>query len=288
MALKTVLLTAGDSLAARSIQDAAPDGVAVIALCPGQKNEKPGFHSADPADRAALAALFREYSFDSVVLGLGPEDEPSTAALALHAAITRNVTELCAECGTYLLYLSGNAVFDGSAAPYSEDDPVAPLTPKGRTQVECEIITVTGHEDCAVARHTRLFDAEGFETGGVPLAHALRAGMPVALPDDLLENPVYAPQFGMAVWRMLETRPWGAVHIAGPDTVSLYDLGRRAAAAAGLSNHNILPAHGTVMPDAAHRPVNLSLNTVKMEQDLGITPVSLDIALAARVDAAPE
>lgn len=287
MALKTVLLAVG-GMAARSIQDAAPDGVAVIALCPDLKGEKPGFHSADPADRAAMTALFGEYSFDSVVLGLGPEDEPSPAELALHAAITRNVTELCAERGTYLLYLSGNAVFDGSAAPYSEDDPVAPLTPKGRAQVECEIITVTGHEDCAVARHTRLFDAEGFETGGVPLAHALRAGMPVTLPDDVLENPVYAPQFGMAVWRMLETRPWGAVHIAGPDTVSLYEFARKTAAAAGLSHRNIFPAHGAALPCAAHRPVNLSLNTVKMEQDLGITPVSLDIGLAARTDAEPE
>lgn len=51
---------------------------------------------------------------------------------------TRNLALACREAGCYLVYVSTNAVFDGSSAPYRESDPVRSVNKYGQIKIECE------------------------------------------------------------------------------------------------------------------------------------------------------
>ncbi|MDD4004596.1 MAG: sugar nucleotide-binding protein [Elusimicrobiaceae bacterium] len=285
MALKTVLVTGGAGLAAASIASAAPAGVRVIVTRPqpvqpaGQGN----FASADWTDAEQAARLFDEYRFDAVAHCL----EPSGRAGADHVQSTRNIVGLCSERGAYLVYVSGNEVFDGSAGPYGEDDPVSPVSAPGKLHVACEMLAVTGLEECAVARPSLMFGLAGTDCPAGMIMTALGAGKQLTLPEDLFDNPVSGRQFGEAVWRMLETRPWGAVHIAGRDSVSRHEFGLRVAAACGLDRTLLTPARGGNSKDTGTCAVNIALKTAKMEQELGIAASGLETALADLFPARP-
>lgn len=274
----------------KGIEETAPDGVATVIthLRDYKPQGRAQYISADVLDKAAMASLFEKYNFDAVVHCAGianvdyVEQHPDESR---HSNLegTRNIVQLCREYGAYLVYVSTNAVFDGNSAPYSEDAHVNPINRYGQIKVECETLTVTELEECAVARPILMYGWNRAETRKNPVSwmvETLRAGKPLKLVDDVYENPVYNMQCGRAIWRMLETRPWGVVHIAGKEIINRYEFGLKVAEAFGLDKGLISPVHSDFFPSIAPRPKNTAFITEKMEHELGVEPMSLASALA--------
>src|SRR2546422_1018982 len=65
---------------------------------------------------------------------------------------TFNVLAACRRAGCRLVYVSTNAVFDGAAAPYREDDSVAPINKYGHLKVECERLVRETLGDAVIVR----------------------------------------------------------------------------------------------------------------------------------------
>lgn len=273
----------------KGIEETAPDGVTTVIthLRDYKPQGRAEYISADVLDKTAMARLFEKYKFDAVVHCAGianvdyVEQHPDESR---HSNLegTRNIVELCREYGAYLVYVSTNAVFDGNDAPYSEDAHVNPINRYGQIKVECETLTVTELEECAVIRPTLMYGWNHPQAHKNPvslLVETLRAGKPLKLVDDVYENPVYNIQCGRVIWRMLETRPWGVVHIAGKDTVSRYEFGLKVAEVFGLDKKLISPAHSDLISSIAPCPPNTSLITSKMETELGIEAMCITDAL---------
>ena len=92
------------------------------------------------------------------------------AAMRRNGEATAALAEACRETGADLLYVSTNEVFDGHRAdgrPYTEDDPVAPANPYGRSKRAGEeaVLAGVGMVDGARAPAGRTIGESGTTSG---------------------------------------------------------------------------------------------------------------------------
>lgn len=115
-----------------------------------------------------------------------------------------------------LVYLSSDYVFDGTAAPYSEDDPTSPINEYGRQKVEAERI-VAAREPSLICRTSGVFGWEKRRKNfACQVIDRLRMGRELLVADDQILCPTFAPDLAHALVSLITRRAQGVVHVAGP------------------------------------------------------------------------
>ncbi len=285
-----ICVTGGTGLAGRGIEETMPRGATLVSAHLRRYRPPRGravVVRVDVRNRRSVEALFRAHRFDAVVHAAGIANVDYSEA---HVAEswesnligTYHVAAACQRTGAHLVYLSSNAVFDGLAAPYREDDPVGPVNRYGRLKVECEQLVREMATRLTIVRPILMYGWNA-PTGRLnPITWVLRElgqGRTVRVVDDVRENPLYNRQFGEAIWRIVQRRPKGIVHVAGADVLSRYELARKVAAAFGLPAGLVQPVSSRAFPDIAPRPPDTSFSTTRMRRELGITPMTVDEGL---------
>ena len=124
----------------------------------------------------------------------GCELDPELAR-KLNAEAPGAVAELCAAAGSRLVYLSTEYVFDGKNGPYSETDPVNPISVYGRTKLEGEARVLARLKDALSVRTTVVYS---YDLGGTNFIMQLldrhARGEEMKVPRDQFSNPTYAPE----------------------------------------------------------------------------------------------
>ncbi len=171
--------------------------------------------------------------------------------------------------GAGMVHVSTDMVFDGERAPYSEDDPPAPLTGYGRSKAEAEEIVRRTLPGAAVVRTSLILRADPPDRTTGWVLDGLRSGAPVRLFTDELRCPIAADDLAAQLWELAslpaDARA-GAWHLAGPEALSRYALGLLIAARAGLDPAGITPARLAESP--APRPRDLRLLTGRADRAL--------------------
>lgn len=136
--------------------------------------------------------------------------------------------------GARLLHVSTDLVFPGTRAPYSSHDPVAPLSSYGQSKAEGEE-RVRRHGG-RVVRLPLLFGPDGKGRGATAsLRESLRLGKEVSLYTNEYRTPLHAADAAAALVELaIAPDGPGVVHLAGPERVSRWELGRRFATAQAL------------------------------------------------------
>ena len=294
---QTVLITGGTGLLGQALCATVPAGWFIVSThlrsytvgAPGALEM-----TVDVRSRSALEQLFAEHRFDAVVhaAGIASVDyserhvEESTAS---NLGGTRNIVDLCAASGARLVYVSTNAVFDGSNAPYRESDPVNPINAYGRIKLACERLVEEALDRPVIARPILMYGwphAMGRANPVTWVIDALERGETIHVVDDVYENPLHNTCAALAIWAIVNSDITGVVHLAGRDVVSRYDLARMVAQAFELDQSRIRAVPSAFFPDIAPRPSNTSLVTTRMESELGVPASALEEGLrlmAARV-----
>ena len=195
---------------------------------------------------------------------------------------TRNIAELCAASGTRLIYISTNAVFDGTHAPYRELDAVNPINAYGRIKVSCEQVVRETLDRCVIVRPILMYGwphPMGRPNPVTWVVDALERGETIHVVDDVHENPIHNIRAALAIWAILDRDISGVIHLAGRDVVSRYDLARTVARIFELDESGIRPVSSAYFPEIAPRPRNTSLVTTRMESELGVSPSTLEESL---------
>jgi dTDP-4-dehydrorhamnose reductase len=186
-----------------------------------------------------------------------------------------NIARACVELGCRHIFLSSDAVFDGTAAQYTEDAPVNPLNYYGYTKATAEkqIMEICPSAIIRVA----LILGFPIRRGNSTLANLktqLKAGQEVFAPEDEFRTPVDIHTLCAAVLELAGNRYTGLLHIAALEGISRYALNCRLAARLGFDPRLIRPAG--LPPDRAPRHKN-GLLCVRRAQNLLKTPLlSLD------------
>ena len=208
------------------------------------------------------------------------EIEPQ-AAFAVNRDGPATLATACATAGIPLLHLSTDYVFDGSKpAPYTEDDPVAPLGTYGASKLAGEdAIRASG---CVhlILRVAWVFGAHGnnFVRTMLRLGREREQLRVVA---DQLGGPTPAAAIADALLHLAgrhlagETLPNGTWHFAGVPHTSWHGFANaalEAAAARGLLARvpRIDAIASAEYPTPARRPTNSRLDTTRAKVELGL------------------
>ncbi len=289
--MKTALVTGGTGLLGKGMEETMPAGWSVVSL--HQRDYKVAGSKArhlalDIRDKRAVDRLFARRRFDAVVHAAGIAsvdyvENHYAESLESNIVGTLNVTSACRRAGAHLIYVSTNAVFDGTKAPYRETDPVNPVNKYGRLKVECERLVRETLEHWTIVRPILMYGWNHAVTRPNPatwIYERLLRGEAVSMVDDVRENPLYNISCGRALWAAVRLRPKDIFHLAGRDAVNRWQFAQEVARSFGLDAALIKRVSSAAFPGIAPRPQDTTFVTTRMERELGVRPTGLREGLA--------
>jgi dTDP-4-dehydrorhamnose reductase len=185
-----------------------------------------------PAVRAAIARARADAVINCAawtdVDGAEADEE---AATAINGAGAANVVAAANQAGAFVVHVSSDYVFDGTASrPYTPDSPTHPVSAYGRSKLAGErAIAGSG----ATVRSSWLFGAHGRNFVDTMLRLGGQRDQ-VTVVDDQVGCPTYTGHLAEALVQVAVERRRGVLHVAGAGQCSWYDLAVAAFQEAGV------------------------------------------------------
>ena len=171
--------------------------------------------------------------------------------------------------GPKTVYVSSDAVFDGKANSYTEENTPNPITPYGRRKLRAE--RIIGNSFNCIIRTSYLYGSNGYTVDKrlLELDKAAKDGKAVFRYKNLIRNPIHVRDLANALLQLKDK--CGIFHVAGP-AMSLYDFSRFLADEAGIA----VPIKEVELSaeESAGIPMNTNLVSIKL-QGLGISISSM-------------
>jgi dTDP-4-dehydrorhamnose reductase len=293
--MKSLLVTGARGFVAGSLLQQAEARWSVHALSRGEQPAIPAatglrvhWHRLEGNERQSLTELFRSIHPDVVLHTAAMADidyceaHPEEARQA-NVEFTGRLAELCAAQGSKLVFCSSDAVFGGERAPYRETDGPDPLNFYALTKVQAEQLVADIAPQSVIARLALVIGLPVVPGGNSFLEKmlaALRAGHEFALPADEVRTPIDVLTSGRALLELAAGPYAGIFHLAGNESLSRFELGRRAATRFGLDPQLIRGAAAVTMEGRAPRARDVSLDNAKARAQLSTPMLGLDEALS--------
>ncbi len=237
----------------------------------------------DILDRNQLDDLFSTHCFDVVIHAAGIANVDHVErnfeeGWESNVIGTQNIVSLACKKNIRLVYISSNAVFDGTRAPYSERDATNPINRYGRIKAECESIVARSCPDAVIVRPILMYGwqhPQGRHNPVTWIIERLQRGEKLNLVTDVYENPLWSYQCAEAIWRTIQMGKNGVFHLAGKEVVNRYELARMVAQVFDLDSSLLNPVDSSFFPTIAPRPRNTSFVTERMQEELEMDPLPL-------------
>jgi dTDP-4-dehydrorhamnose reductase len=205
----------------------------------------------DVRDAEAVERVLMRHGPDAVVHTAYVQSGPLLEATVVRGS--RAVAVAAHRAGARLVQLSTDLVFDGEqGAPYTEASEPRPVGDYGAAKLEAERLVAEAHPQALIVRTSLLYGKPGPQE-----ALALRDG--VELYTDEIRCPTRVDDLAAALLELAATDLTGLLHVAAPDAVSRYELGRLLRVAAGADPDGI---RGALSPRAG-RARNVALDSSK-------------------------
>jgi dTDP-4-dehydrorhamnose reductase len=243
-------------------------------------SELPGVHYArcDIGDREAVMKTVKGFIPNYIVNAAAFTDVDGSetqkeACWKANATGVGYLAEATLRIKARLIHVSTDYVFDGSAAPYTEQSRPQPLGYYGRAKLAGENALISSGANYAIARTMVLYGSgknirPNFVTW---LIAQLRAGKPVRIVNDQFGNPTLASELAVALRLLAESGRNGVYHICGAETVSRYAFAGQVAKVLELDEKLITPATTAELGQAAKRPANSGFDISKAVRELGVS-----------------
>lgn len=161
-----VLVTGATGLLGRQVMEAL-DGLSVRGICFSRGREP--LVACDLTSEGEVAKQIVEFR-PHVVIHLAGERRPDTLrrspahARLLNVDASGAIAAACEYCCAWLIFISADAVFDGTAAPYAETDSPNPLSEYGWHKLHAEKLVLAACPRAAVLRVPLLYGPVEFPT----------------------------------------------------------------------------------------------------------------------------
>lgn len=286
-----VLITGGTGLLGFALQQSAPSDMQIFSTYfSGRPLSKPlpfPIVVADISDVEAMRSVF-EWAIPDVVIHTAAisnvdfVEKNGEEAFKINVDGTQVVATLCERFKSRLIYISSNAVFDGTDPFYSETAMFNPINCYGKLKVAAENIVCRSNIPWAIVRPILMY---GWQCPGssdhlvVKFLHYLESGKPIKVVDNIFSKPLSTWSCAEAIWRIVCQKHTGVYHVAGKDHLSIYQFALQIAKVFELDSGLITPVPDSYFPEIAHRPKDTSFNTSKMENGLGIKVIGVEEGL---------
>jgi dTDP-4-dehydrorhamnose reductase len=233
----------------------------------------------DLTDPAAVAERLGRLDAGTVVVNATAENRVDHAetdgsdAVAVNVLAVAHVARACRARDAFLVHVSTDYVFDGTARrPYTEDDVPNPLGAYARSKLAGELVVRATAPRHAVVRTAGLYAAGGSRGKGGSfvdrvLAQA-RRGEPLRVVDDQLTAPTWTRDLAAALARMAPrwaagAAPGGVYHMTNAGACSWYDFACAALELAGV-DATVAPIGTATLAAPAPRPAYSILANAKL------------------------
>jgi len=231
---------------------------------------------ADIREPAQLRALFARVRPEWTVLAAaytdvdGCEKHPELAH-RVNCVGAGNVARTARECGSRLMFLSTDYVFDGEKPlPYETDDPVAPMSVYGRTKAAGEAAVREILPEACIARTSWLFGVAGecFPNTILRLAETQRELSVVA---DQRGSPTFNRDLARAIMQLCRAGVRGTVHVTNSGDCSWYEFAQELVRGAGLTEVIVKSICTDESSRPAARPKHSVLSNGSLQRLYGIS-----------------
>jgi dTDP-4-dehydrorhamnose reductase len=252
------------------------------------------WHTFDLRDNEHLSRLFREVKPEALIHAAAMADidfceANRDVARQVNVGVTEALANLCRECGTKMIVLSTDTVFDGEKGNYVEEDPPRPINFYAETKAAAERIVSGLSGDWVVTRLALVMGLPMLDAGNSFLSRmipAFASGKEVGAPDNEIRSPIDVITAARALLELAGNDYTGYLHLAGNDVASRFEMARRIAAKLGFPQRLVVARNAAAIPGRAPRPLNVSLSNQKARRVLR-TPMrgiedGLDLVLSAK------
>ena len=227
---------------------------------------------ADSVRKGLASETFEVLINCSAYTAVDAAEEDEAGATALNVDAVNNLIEACRQKGAFLIHVSTDYVFDGSATqPYSEEDACNPQSVYGHTKRAGEKLVLDSGLPSLVVRTSWLYSPFGknfYKT----IRQRLEAGAPLQVVNDQQGVPTSAPDLARALIHLTErhaqVRKPELLHVSNTGPSNWYDF----AVAIGKTvapNQPISPVNSSASKTKAKRPAYSVLSTEKLEKKFG-------------------
>ncbi len=191
-------------------------------------------------------------------------------AYRVNALGTQNIALACQRANAAMLYISTNEVFDGTKdSPYLEFDPPHAINPYGASKLAGEHIVQMLLDHAYIVRTAWLY-SHGGNNFPRKIIQSARARGTLAVVEDELGNPTFAPDLARALAELVETSHYGIYHLVGEGVASRYEWAARVLQLAGMGNVPITRVRLADYKRASTPPRNGALANFVAATTLGI------------------
>ncbi len=189
---------------------------------------------------------------------------------------TRNVVDACNGCGSRLIHISTDLVFDGRRGYYREEDSVAGISVYANMKIEAEKVVRENVPSATILRIALLY---GRGTPAHPgqielMLRNWRAGISGTCFTDQYRTPLFAPQVADITEAILNRPEFhGVLHAGGGDRVSRFRFAELVAERVNAPRRLILPGSMWDAKALAPRGRDCSLDSSRLERELCVRPL---------------
>jgi dTDP-4-dehydrorhamnose reductase len=176
---------------------------------------------------------------------------------------------------SHFVFISSNAVYDGTKAPYGEYAIQNPINRYGWTKKDAEDMVDDYAFRSTIIRPIMLY---GWPTAGrrpnfvTRIITDLEAGRPVPVAQDIYTQPTYAWDCAEAIWSLTKNTDKAArvVNIAPREKMSLYKFACEVALTFEHDPKKVIPVNAADLPGMATRPLDTTYDVARLTR-LGLT-----------------
>lgn len=160
--------------------------------------------------------------------------------------------------GARLVHMSSDVIFDGTASPYDESAPPSPITPYGASKAAAEVAVAALDPFAVIVRTSLIVRLEPPDPQTQMVLDIAAGKRAERLFTDEVRCPIAVEDLAAAVIELATADVRGVLHVAGPEAVTRYELGRLILAARAIEAY--LPA-STIAESGLSRPADVRLVT---------------------------
>lgn len=266
-----VLVTGGSGLLGRQLMHAFDDCETI-----GTALTRSGsrLRRVDLTDRAAVDAFVRDFA-PEVIVHSAAERRPDVsegdpeATEKLNVAATAQLAELASELGAWMLYLSTDYVFDGTAPPYAVTAAAHPLNNYGRSKFAGEEVMRKVLPSGAILRVPILYGpVENLAESAITLIYQALCDGTAPLDHWATRFPTHTQDVAAACRQMVDRQSThgdvdGTFHFSGAEALTKYEMALIMARATGIDASGLTA--DTEVPAGAPRPRDCRLDCSRLD-----------------------
>tara|TARA_Y100000588_G_scaffold395323_1_gene523373 strand:- start:6144 stop:7064 length:921 start_codon:yes stop_codon:yes gene_type:complete len=196
------------------------------------------------------------------------QSSPERAQL-INTEASRNLAEVASSMGAKFVQISTDQLFKGEAPWKTEEDSPAPINVYGETKWHAEQQVVSMCPSALILR-TNFFGWGTSRRASFSdwILNSLKQGRELTMFDDVFFTPILINHMAEVIFKLIERKASGLFHVSGADRLSKFDFAMRLSEVFGCSSKQIRAGSLADVTLKAHRPLDMSLSSKKVERYL--------------------